>query len=259
MKIKTIKLKYMVFGALMSTVSFSSCDALSQLPNGGGVGAGTTGNTSSTGSISSGEAASGIKQALGQGLEKSIQSLAVRDGFLGNAAVKILMPPEAQNIERTLRSVGLGSLVDDFITNLNRAAETAVKEASPVFVSALSQLTISDAFNILLSGQQDAATQFFKHTTSNELAQRFSPIVEKAIDQHQVARHWSTLVTRYNQLPLVNDKIEADLNKYVTDKAIDGLFLMVAREELNIRNNLGGSRSTPLLQKVFDYADKKGN
>lgn len=167
------------------------------------------------------------------------------------------MPPEAQKVESALRSVGLGSLCDDFITNLNRAAETAVKEASPVFVSALSQLTISDAFNILLSGQQDAATQFFKRTTSNELAQRFSPIVEKAIDQHQVARHWSTLVTRYNQLPLVNDKIEADLNKYVTDKAIDGLFLMVAREELNIRNNLGGSRSTPLLQKVFDYADKK--
>ncbi|HZH54038.1 MAG TPA: DUF4197 domain-containing protein [Sphingobacteriaceae bacterium] len=256
MKIKTIKLKYMVFGALMSTVSFSSCDALSQLPNGGGVGAGTTGNTSSTGSISSGEAASGIKQALGQGLEKSIQSLAVRDGFLGNAAVKILMPPEAQNIERTLRSVGLGSLVDDFITNLNRAAETAVKEASPVFVSSLSQLTVTDAFNILLSGQEDAATQFFRRTTTDQLVGKFSPIVDQAIGQHQVARHWSNLVTRYNQIPLVNEKIETDLTKYVTERAIDGLFHQVAVEELKIRNNLGGSRSTPLLQKVFDYADK---
>src|SRR5690606_26694502 len=101
-----------------------------------------------------------------QGLQKSIQTLAVRDGFLGNAAVKILMPPEAQKIERTLRNVGLGSLCDNFITNLNRAAESAVKEASPVFVSALSQLTIQDAFNILLSGQQDAATNFFRRTTT---------------------------------------------------------------------------------------------
>lgn len=251
-----IKLKYMVFGALISTVSFSSCDALSQLPGSGGTGTSTAGSSSSSGSISSGEAASGIKQALSQGLDKSIQSLAVRDGFLGNAAVKILMPPEAQNIERTLRSVGLGSLVDDFITNLNRAAETAVKEATPVFVSALSQLTVTDAFNILLSGQEDAATQFFRRTTTDQLVGKFSPIVDQAIGQHQVARHWTNLVTRYNQIPLVNEKIETDLTKYVTERAIDGLFHQVAIEELNIRNNLGGSRSTPLLQKVFDYADK---
>lgn len=251
-----IKLKYMVFGALISTVSFSSCDALSQLLGSGGTGTSTAGSSSSSGSISSGEAASGIKQALSQGLDKSIQSLAVRDGFLGNAAVKILMPPEAQNIERTLRSVGLGSLVDDFITNLNRAAETAVKEATPVFVSALSQLTVTDAFNILLSGQEDAATQFFRRTTTDQLVGKFSPIVDQAIGQHQVARHWTNLVTRYNQIPLVNEKIETDLTKYVTERAIDGLFHQVAIEELNIRNNLGGSRSTPLLQKVFDYADK---
>lgn len=251
-----IKLKYMVFGALISTVSFSSCDALSQLPGSGGMGTGAAGGSASSGNISSGEAASGIKQALSQGLDKSIQSLAVRDGFLGNAAVKILMPPEAQNIERTLRSVGLGSLVDDFVTNLNRAAETAVKEATPVFVSALSQLTVTDAFNILLSGQEDAATQFFRRTTTDQLVGKFSPIVDQAIGQHQVARHWSNLVTRYNQIPLVNEKIETDLTKYVTERAIDGLFHQVAIEELNIRNNLGGSRSTPLLQKVFDYADK---
>lgn len=251
-----IKLKYMVFGALISTVSFSSCDALSQLPGSGGLGTGAAGGSASSGNISSGEAASGIKQALSQGLDKSIQSLAVRDGFLGNAAVKILMPPEAQNIERTLRSVGLGSLVDDFVTNLNRAAETAVKEATPVFVSALSQLTVTDAFNILLSGQEDAATVFFRRTTTDQLVGKFSPIVDQAIGQHQVARHWTNLVTRYNQIPLVNEKIETDLTKYVTERAIDGLFHQVAIEELNIRNNLGGSRSTPLLQKVFDYADK---
>lgn len=236
-----------------------SCDVLTQLPAAGGATgqAGQPGTSSSSSTVSNTEAAQGIKQALGQGLEKSIQSLSIRDGFLGNAAVKILMPEEAQKVERTLRSVGLGSLCDEFITHLNRAAESAVKEASPVFVSALSQLTVSDAFNILLSGQQDAATNFFKRTTTNQLVGKFSPIVEKAIGEHQVTKYWSELVTRYNQIPLVNEKIETDLNKYVTDKAIDGLFHQVAIEELNIRNNLGGSRSTSLMEKVFGYADKQ--
>lgn len=241
------------FCALIST-GFVSCDVLTQLP---ASGTGGYGRPSTSGTVSNAEAASGIKQALGQGLEKSIQTLAVRDGFLGNAAVKILMPPEAQKVERTLRSIGLGSLCDDFITNLNRAAESAVREASPVFVSALSQLTVRDAFDILLSGQQDAATNFFRRTTTDQLVGKFSPIVEKAIGEHHVTRYWSELVTRYNQIPLINEKIETDLNKYVTEKAIDGLFLQVAKEELNIRENLGGSRSTPLLEKVFGWADRQ--
>lgn len=234
--------------------SLVSCDVLTQLPS---AGIGRPMGSTDTGSISNSEAASGIKQALGQGLEKSIQTLAVRDGFLGNAAVKILMPPEAQQIERTLRGIGLGSLVDNFITNLNRAAESAVKEASPVFVSALSQLTVRDAFDILLSGQQDAATNFFRRTTSDQLVGKFSPIVEKAIGDHHVTRYWTELITRYNQIPLVNEKVETDLTKYVTERAIDGLFLQVAKEELNIRHNIGGSRSTPLIEKVFDWADQQ--
>lgn len=228
----------------------SSCDTLQQL------GTGQEGASGTSGTVTSGEAASGIKQALSQGLDKSIKSLAITDGFLGNAAVKILMPPEAQKIESALRGIGLGSLADNFIASMNRAAESAVSEAAPVFTAALSQLTIRDATNILLSGQQDAATSFFKRTTTNELAGRFSPIVEKALNTHNVAKYWSDVVTRYNQLPLVNEKIETDLNKYVTGKAIDGLFHQVAQEELRIRQNIGGSRSTPLLQKVFEYADK---
>ena len=237
---------------------FTQCDTLSQLStaNGGSASTATSGSTSS---VSSSEAASGIKQALSQGLDRSIKSLAVTDGFLGNAAVKILMPPEAQKVEQALRGIGLGSLCDNLIQSLNRAAEGAVKEAAPVFVSALSKLTIRDATNILLSGQQDAATQFFKRTTTDELAKRFSPIVEGALGKHNVAQYWSAVVTRYNQIPLVTEKIETDLNKYVTGKAIDGLFLQVAQEELKIRDNLGGARSTPLLQKVFGYADKQKN
>lgn len=237
---------------------FTQCDTLSQLSTTDGS-SGSTTSSNSASSVSSSEAAAGIKQALSQGLDRSIKSLSVTDGFLGNAAVKILMPPEAQKIENALRTVGLGSLCDRLIQSLNRAAESAVEEAAPVFVSALSKLTIRDATNILLSGQEDAATQFFKRTTTDELANRFSPIVEGALGKHNVAQYWAAAVLQYNELPLVNEKIETDLTKYVTGKAIDGLFHQVAREELKIRDNLGGARTTPLLQKVFGYADKQKN
>lgn len=237
-------------------LTLTQCDTLSQMSTSAGGTGGTTAAPSGL-SISSTEAASGIKQALSQGLDRSIQTLSVKDGFLGNAAVKILMPEEARKVETALRNIGLGSLCDNLIQSLNRAAESAVSEAAPVFVSALSRLTIQDAMNILLSGQQDAATSFFKRTTTEELVKRFSPIVEGALGKHNVAQYWSAVVTRYNQLPLVNEKVETDLTKYVTQKAIDGLFIQVAQEELKIRNNLGGARSTPLLQKVFGYADRQ--
>src|SRR5690606_38788948 len=159
---------------------FTQCDTLSQLSTTDGS-SGSTTSSNSASSVSSSEAAAGIKQALSQGLDRSIKSLSVTDGFLGNAAVKILMPPEAQKIENPLSTVGLGSLCDRLIQSLNRAAESAVEEAAPVFVSALSKVTIRDATNILLSGQEDAATQFFKRTTTDELANRFSPIVEGAL------------------------------------------------------------------------------
>ncbi len=222
----------------------SGCDMLATLPQGG----------TSSSTVSRTEAALGIKQALGQGLDNSIETLSLRDGFLGNEAVKILMPVEAVKIEQTLRSIGLGSVVDDLIVQLNRAAETAVKEAAPVFVSALSQLTIQDAFDILLSGQDDAATQFFMRTTAAALTEKFSPIVQSAINEHQVARYWNTVISGYNKLPLGGEKIEPDLQMFVTQKAIEGLFYQVAQEERQIRNNLA-SRSTPLLKKVFAYAD----
>lgn len=244
-----------IAGIGIGSLSFSACDALQQIAV-ENSGARPGQNGSAAGTLSNAEATSGIKEALKQGLDHSIQTLSARDGFLGNAAVKILMPPEAQKVESTLRNIGLGAVVDDFVTNLNRAAETAVKEAAPVFINSLSQLTVTDAFNILLSGQQDAATSFFRRTTSEQLFSRFSPVVEQAMGQHQVARYWSQLTTAYNRLPLGNEPIETDLTRYVTDKAIEGLFYQVAQEEMKIRNNLAGSRSTPLLQKVFDYADR---
>ncbi len=249
--------RLLLFSLASCLLLFGRCDTLSQLPTNDGAGNGNSSSSTAATSISSSEAASGIKQALSQGLDRSIKSLAVKDGFLGNTAVKILMPPEAQKVESALRGIGLGSLCDNLIESLNRAAESAVSEASSVFVSALSQLTIRDATNILLSGQPDAATDFFKRTTTAELTKRFSPIVESALGKHNVAQYWNAVVTRYNQIPLVNDKIETDLNRYVTQKAIDGLFHQVAEEELKIRNNLGGTRTTPLLKKVFGYADNQ--
>ena len=168
-----------------------------------------------------------------------------------------MMPQEAQKIEQVLRSAGMGKLVDNFVLSLNRAAESAVKEAAPVFVSALSQMTVTDAFNILLGTQQDAATSFFKRTTSATLTQKFNPIVESALGKHNVNTYWTQLTSAYNALPLSNNKVQTDLSAYVTQKAIDGLFLKVADEELKIRQNIGGSRNSSILQSVFGWVDNQ--
>lgn len=218
----------------------------------------TTGSNKSNplASLSNKDASLGIKQALSNGLNLSIESLAKKDGFLGDAAVKILMPAEAQKVEKTLRAVGMGKLCDQFIQSMNRAAEGAVKEAAPVFVNALSKMTITDATNILLGSKQDAATTFFKTNTSTELTNKFSPVIQSAMGVNNVDQYWTQLTSAYNNLPLGN-KVETNLTAYVTQKAIDGLFIKVADQESKIRNNIGGSRNTNILQKVFGYADDK--
>jgi len=251
-------MKYITLMSIAGLASLlSSCDTLHQagisLPN-SGTGS-STGNTS-TGSISQAEATSGIKQALNNGLQQSIQTLSTKDGFLGDAVVKIIMPQEAQKVESALRAVGMGKLCDQFITSMNRAAESAVKEASTVFVNSLTKMTVTDAFNILLSGQQDAATTFFKRTTSQELSSKFNPIIQSAMGRNNVTTYWSQLTLAYNKLPL-GKKIETDLTAYVTQKAIDGLFVKVADQEIKIRQNLAGSRNSGILQKVFGWADKQ--
>lgn len=215
----------------------------------------TTGtSTSSLGTPSTLEIGQGIKQALELGVSAGADRLSVKDGFLGNLAVKILMPPEAQKVEKTLRGLGLNSLCDNVITSLNRAAEDAAKEAKPIFVSAIKQMTLTDATNILL-GNNDAATEYFKRVTTSQLMQKFSPIVTSSLSKVNATKYYGDLTSQYNRLPLVKP-VNTNLSEYVTQKAIDGLFIEVAQEELKIRGNLG-SRSTTLLQKVFGYADKK--
>src|SRR5690606_12338296 len=143
---------------------------------------------------------------------------------LDDATVRILMPKEAQQVEKALRAVGMGSLCDEFITSMNRAAETAVNEAGEVFVNSLSKMTIKDEYAILLSGQEDAATTYFKSSTTSELPHRCCPVVESSIRANQVSSDWTQLTSAYNRLPL-SSKVETNLTAYVTQKAIDGLFI----------------------------------
>ena len=207
-----------------------------------------------TGTPSTLEIGQGIKEALQIGVSAGADRLSAKDGFLGNLAVKILMPPEAQKVERTLRSIGLNSLCDNVITSLNRAAEDAATEAKPIFISAIKGMTLTDATNILL-GNKNAATEYFKRVTTAQLMQKFSPIVTTSLSKVNATKYYSDLTSQYNRLPLVKP-VNTNLTEYVTQKAIDGLFIEVAKEELKIRDNFS-SRSSTLLQKVFGYADKK--
>jgi hypothetical protein len=227
---------------------FSSCDTLNQYA---GVLNQATGVPSNT------EINLGLKQALEFGTNYSADRLSAKDGYLGNLAVKILMPPEAQKVENTLRSLGLNSLCDNVIMSLNRAAEDAAIQAKPIFVNAIKQMSFQDVTNILL-GQQDAATMYFKRTTSIALADKFRPSINNSLSKVGATRYWGDLTSTYNRIPLVKP-INTDLAGYVTDRAIAGLFIEVAQEELKIRQNLA-ARSTSLLQKVFGYADRqRGN
>ncbi len=200
------------------------------------------------------EIGQGIKQALEIGTSEGADKLSAKDGFFGNLAVKILFPPEAQKVEKTLRSVGLNALADNVILSINRAAEDAAKEAKPIFLSAIKQMTIADATNILL-GDKDAATQYFKRVTTAQLMEKFKPVITNSLGKVGATRYWSDAATAYNKLPLVKP-VNTDLSSYVAQKAIDGMFIQVAQEELKIRDNIN-ARSTSLLQKVFGYADNK--
>jgi hypothetical protein len=199
------------------------------------------------------EIGSGIKEALEVGISRGADLLSAKDGYLGNIAVKILFPPEAQKVEKTLRSLGLGSVADNVITSLNRAAEDAAKEAKPIFVSAIKQMTITNATNILL-GNQNSATEYFKKATTAQLMDKFKPVIAGSLEKVGATRYWSTATSQYNKLPMVT-RVNTDLSDYATQKAIEGMFIQVAQEELTIRNNIG-ARSSTLLQKVFGYADK---
>lgn len=211
------------------------------------------GSSSGSGSMTNDLAANGLKQALSVGTDLATDNLGQIDGFLANAAVKILFPPEARKIESTLRSLGMGSVCDQVITSVNRAAEAAVVEAKPIFVEAIKQMTITDAINIL-TGNKDAATQYLQRTSGQALMAKFEPIIQSNLQKTNATKYWSDAVNAYNAVPF-GQKLNPNLSQYVTQKASDGIFMMVAVEEAKIREN-PAQRVGSILQDVFGWADK---
>jgi hypothetical protein len=198
--------------------------------------------------LTTGDVVAGLKEALVKGAEYSTASASKTDGYLKNVEIKIPFPPEIEKIETTLRNVGLNKPVDDFIMSINRAAEQAANEAKPLFVNAIMSMTIDDAWGIL-KGDNHAATAYLQRTTSSQLEVKFAPIIDNALNTVNATKYYEDMSTQYNRIPFVT-KVETDLTKYVTQRAIDGLFMLVAKEEEKIRKD-PLARTTELLQRVF--------
>jgi hypothetical protein len=198
------------------------------------------------------EMAMGLKEALEKGTGQGIDRLNLENGFLGNPAIKLPFPEEAIQVERSLRKIGLGNLCDQLITSINRAAEDAVKEARPLFTQAIKDMTFKDVQGILL-GSERAATDYLQQSTTAGLKVKFAPPIQASLQKVGATAHWESVMTRYNKIPLVKP-VTTDLTAYVTEKAMKGLFVEIAKEELALRKNTN-LRSSPLLQKVFGFAD----
>jgi hypothetical protein len=203
--------------------------------------------------LTSADIASGLKEALVTGITKGSNEVSRLDGYLKNPNIKIPFPPEVQKVEQKLRDIGLGVEVDNFITTLNRGAEEAAKEAKPIFVSAITSMTIQDAWSILKGDDKEAATNYLRKTTSDQLRAKFAPIMEDALDKVNATKYYSEIINTYNSIPFVED-VSSDLKGYATEKAMDGLFFMIAKEEMNIRKD-PSARATELLKKVFKEQD----
>lgn len=198
--------------------------------------------------------AGGLREALNKGVSDQVSKLTASDGFFKNENVKILFPEELLKVATSLRKMGLGKLVDDGILSLNRAAESAVKEATPTFVAAIKNITITNAKSILL-GPESAATTYLNKATNKDLYEKFSPIIQESIGKVGATIIWASIIKKYNDIPFIS-KVTPDLTDYVTKKALEGVFKMISIEEKNIRNNLN-SRTSRLLQQVFAMQDKK--
>lgn len=214
---------------------------------------GTSSSSSSSSAPSSADIGNGLKEALNQGISTAVSNLGKSGGFANDAKIRIPFPKDAQFVADKLRQVGLGNLVTEFEKRLNAAGEDAVKTALPVFTTALTQMSFTDATNILLSGNQRSATDFFEKTTRQQLFSTFSPKIKASLDRVNATTLWKEITTKYNAIPFVNRKVQTDLTKYVTNKTLDGLFVKVAEEEAKIRQHPAQSAST-LIQTVFGFA-----
>lgn len=198
--------------------------------------------------LTTNEVAEGLKEALIKGISSGSDLASQIDGYFKNPDIKIPFPPEVKKVEDKLRQLGLNSEVDRFILTLNRGAEEAAKEAKPIFISAIKSMTIQDAWGIL-KGESDAATQYLKRTTSLQLKEKFKPVIQGALNKVNATKYYGDIVNTYNQIPFVQD-VNPDLNEYATEKAMEGLFVMIAKEEKSIREN-PAARTTELLRRVF--------
>lgn len=227
---------------LVLTTLFAGCDVLQQVQQSAGLG-----NT-----VTQAEAAQGIKEALSQGLTKAVLQLNKPDGFFKDAAYKVLLPPDAVKIENTLRDIGLNSIVDKAILQINRGAEDAAGYAQPIFVNAIKNMTLTDAIGLVKNGDT-SATHFFREKTTAQLIVAFLPVIKASLDKVDATKYYGNLVNKYNSFPLTFTKINPDLAGYVTQKATNALFDQVALEERNIRTNFA-ARTSAILKKVFGGA-----
>lgn len=227
-------MKKLIIAAIFPFV-FSGCDVIKQLPQGTG--------------ITESEAGEGIKEALSQGLVKAVLHLNREDGFFKDALYKILLPPDAKKIENTLRDLGLGSMVDKAILQINRGAEDAAGYAKSIFVNAIKSMTLQDAIGLVRNGDT-SATHFFREKTTEALTNAFLPVIKSSLEKVNATKYYGDIVTKYNNFPTTFKKLNPDLPGFVTGKAINALFALVADEERNIRNNFL-ARTTDILKKVF--------
>ncbi|PQJ72167.1 DUF4197 domain-containing protein [Polaribacter butkevichii] len=194
----------------------------------------------------------GLREALDNGIKNQVSKLTATNGFYKNELVKIMLPEELQAVDNGLRKIGLGNLADEGIKVLNRAAEDAVKTATPIFVNAVKDMSFTDAKNILL-GDQNAATTYLQGKTTESLTASFSPVIKNSFSKVGADKVWSNLISKYNSIPFVN-KVNLDLTQYVTNQALKGVFTMIEVEEKGIREK-AGLRTSALLKQVFALQD----
>lgn len=204
------------------------------------------------GALTEADISAGLRQALQIGAQNATSKVSAPNGFFGNALIKVLMPPEAKKVENTLREIGFGNQVDQAILSMNRAAEDASGKALTIFIDAIKSMSIQDALSILKGGN-DAATQYLKARTTASLTAAFRPVIQASLDKVNATKYWNTVFTTYNRLPTTFNKVNPDLPAYVTERALNGVFVYIAQEEGKIRMN-PAAQVTDLLKKVFGGA-----
>lgn len=239
-------MKKTIYAFLILTITLSGCEGTQQILK--SIGESGTGT-----GLSSSEIAAGLREALEVGAKNSSGQLSALDGFFKNAAIKILLPEEAQKVEKALRDIGMGSLVDKAILSVNRAAEDAAKSAAPIFVDAIKAMTIQDALGILQGGDF-AATNYLKSKTTSPLTNAFKPVIDQSLQKVGATKYWADVFTTYNRF--ATNKINPDLSAYVTGRALDGIFYQVGLEEQKIRKD-PVARVTDILKKVFGSPQAK--